>query len=179
MGWERLVPAQQYLLEALGIEPPADGEAVVPVRRSQEERWNTNLAAARQFHTREGHLRPARKHIELIDDEEIKLGAFQDNARCRAARLSPERRAALDTCRRTSPELPSSSVFSAYGPVPAHGPSNSSHSGADGPARDLLGLKMPGTGPRERRRYFGSLAAGAGAVCARPASSRSIMRRAR
>ena len=61
------MPAQQYLLATLGIEPVVEGEAVGPVRRSQEEPWNTNLAAARQFHPREGHLRPARKHIETIN----------------------------------------------------------------------------------------------------------------
>ncbi|MDQ1022556.1 hypothetical protein QF035_000138 [Streptomyces umbrinus] len=90
------MPAQQYLLETLGIEPPAEGEAVGPVRRSQDERWNTNLTAARQFHAREGHLRPARGHQETVEGEEIKLGAFVDNSRRRAAKLSPERRAALD-----------------------------------------------------------------------------------
>ncbi|WP_413760925.1 Helicase associated domain protein [Streptomyces sp. MMBL 11-3] len=95
-GWDRLTPVQQYLLEMLGIEPPADDEVLVPVRRSQDERWNTNLSAARQFHAREGHLRPARKHIEVIDGEPIKLGAFVDNSQRRAAKLSPERRAALD-----------------------------------------------------------------------------------
>ncbi|MFG2351856.1 DEAD/DEAH box helicase [Streptomyces phaeochromogenes] len=95
-GWDKLMPAQQYLLEALGIEPAAEGEAVVPVRRSQDERWNTNLAAARQFHTREGHLRPARQHVEVVDGEEFKLGAFVDNSRRRAAKLTPDRRAALD-----------------------------------------------------------------------------------
>ncbi|MFF3487312.1 Helicase associated domain protein [Streptomyces sp. NPDC002701] len=104
MGWEKLMPAQQYLLETLGIEPPADGETLAPVRRSQDERWSINLAAARQFHAREGHLRPARKHVEMItmdgggegEQEAVKLGAFVDNSRRRAAKLSPERRAALD-----------------------------------------------------------------------------------
>jgi superfamily II DNA or RNA helicase len=103
VGWERLMPAQQYLLETLGIEPAAEGEAVGPVRRSQDERWNINLAAARQFHTREGHLRPARKHVEMINVdgggegvlEAVKLGAWLDNTRKRAAKLSPERRAQL------------------------------------------------------------------------------------
>ncbi|WP_328847997.1 helicase associated domain-containing protein [Streptomyces sp. NBC_00258] len=103
VGWDRLMPAQQYLLETLGIEPAAEGEAVGPVRRSQDERWNTNLAAARQFHAREGHLRPARKHVELIDvsgggegeQEAVKLGAWLDNTRKRAAKLSAERRAQL------------------------------------------------------------------------------------
>ncbi|MFF3488871.1 hypothetical protein ACFYXC_37230 [Streptomyces sp. NPDC002701] len=33
-GWEKLMPAQQYLLEALGIEPPAEDETPAPVRRS-------------------------------------------------------------------------------------------------------------------------------------------------
>ncbi|WP_247707058.1 DEAD/DEAH box helicase [Streptomyces liliiviolaceus] len=95
-GWDGLVPAQQYLLETLGIEPPTDGEVVVPVRRSQDERWNTNLTAAQQFHAREGHLRPARKHIEDVDGEPVKLGAFVDNTRRRVGKLSAERRAALD-----------------------------------------------------------------------------------
>ncbi|KAA0927150.1 helicase associated domain-containing protein [Streptomyces apricus] len=54
------------------------------------------LATARQFHSREGHLRPPRKHIEVVDGEEIKLGAFLDSSRRRAAKLSPERRAVLD-----------------------------------------------------------------------------------
>ncbi|WAU78421.1 helicase associated domain-containing protein (plasmid) [Streptomyces sp. Qhu-G9] len=90
--------------QTLGIEPAAEGEAAGPVRRSQDERWNTNLAAARQFRDREGHLRPARKHVEMInvggggegDQEAVKLGAWLDNTRRRAAKLSPDRRAALD-----------------------------------------------------------------------------------
>ncbi|MDQ1022565.1 hypothetical protein QF035_000147 [Streptomyces umbrinus] len=93
--WDRLMPAQQYLLETLGIEPAAEGEAIGPMRRSQDERWNTNVAAARQFHAREGHLRPARKHVENVNGELIKLGAFLDNARKRAAKLSAERRGQL------------------------------------------------------------------------------------
>jgi hypothetical protein len=104
VGWDRLVPAQQYLLETIGIEPAAEGEAVRPVRRTQDERWATNLTAARQFHAREGHLRPARKHIETITVETdsggsqevaVKLGAWIDNTRRRAEKLSPQRRAAL------------------------------------------------------------------------------------
>ena len=53
------MPAQQYLLATLGIEPAAEGEAVGPARRSQEERCAANVAAARQFHARKGHLRPS------------------------------------------------------------------------------------------------------------------------
>ncbi|MFG2440982.1 helicase associated domain-containing protein [Streptomyces sp. NPDC048508] len=48
------------------------------------------------IHAREGHLRPACKHVELVDGEETKLGAFLDNTRRRAAKLSEERRAELD-----------------------------------------------------------------------------------
>ena len=106
-GWEQLTPAQKFLLESVGVEPAGAGEVAVPGRRSQDERWVTHLTAARQFHTREGHLRVARKHVETIrqgggdngeDGQEtvVKLGAWIDNTRRRAAKLSPERRADLD-----------------------------------------------------------------------------------
>ncbi|WP_407700022.1 helicase associated domain-containing protein [Streptomyces liliiviolaceus] len=94
-GWDRLMPAQQYLLETLGIEAPADGEVVVPVRRSQDERWNTNLAAVKQFRDREGHVRVPRKAVETVDGVPFKIGAFLDNARRRAGKLSAERRSEL------------------------------------------------------------------------------------
>ncbi|WP_244362295.1 helicase associated domain-containing protein [Streptomyces aquilus] len=95
-GWDRLVLAQQYLLETIGVHPETESLPVVPARRSQDARWAANLAAARQFHAREGHLRPARKHIETVNGEKIKLGTFLDNTRRRADKLSPERRTALD-----------------------------------------------------------------------------------
>ncbi|MDQ0604957.1 hypothetical protein QF037_009302 [Streptomyces canus] len=95
-GWDRLVPAQRYLLESLGIDPDSESVAAVSARRSQDDRWAANLAAARQFHAREGHLQPARKHIEIVGGEEIKLGAFLDNTRRRAGKQSAERRADLD-----------------------------------------------------------------------------------
>ncbi|MFE4724042.1 helicase associated domain-containing protein [Streptomyces sp. NPDC056728] len=77
------------------------------MKRSQEDRWATNLATARQFHARQGHLRPARKHVEMItvgadgvgdggQEAAVKLGALLDISRRRAATLSPERRADLD-----------------------------------------------------------------------------------
>jgi len=59
------VPTQQWLPESVGSDPD-EGVPVRPVVRSQADRWDTNLAAARQFHAREGHLRPARKHVETI-----------------------------------------------------------------------------------------------------------------
>ncbi|MFK4150303.1 helicase associated domain-containing protein [Streptomyces sp. NPDC004065] len=63
LGWDKLLPAQQWLLEStLGLEPAGDDER--PVRRSQSAAWERNIAAARQFHAREGHLTVPRKHIE-------------------------------------------------------------------------------------------------------------------
>jgi hypothetical protein len=89
------VPVQQCLLETLGIEPAGE-DAPQLARRSQSAAWEQNLAAARQFHTREGHLRVPRKHMESVNGQEIRLGSWVDNARRRAAKLSGERRAALN-----------------------------------------------------------------------------------
>ncbi|WP_260695935.1 helicase associated domain-containing protein [Streptomyces sp. IB201691-2A2] len=94
-GWDRLMPAQQYLLETLGIEPAAEDETLGPVRRSQDERWNTNLAAVRKFRDREGHVRVPRKAIETVDGVPYKIGAFLDNTRRHAGKLSAEQRAEL------------------------------------------------------------------------------------
>ncbi|MFB7598352.1 Helicase associated domain protein [Streptomyces sp. NPDC056160] len=93
-GWDRLLPAQQYLLESLGLEPaPAGVEAARPVGRREQARA-VNLAAARQFYEREGHLRVPRKAVEVLPDgTEIKLGAVVDNTRRRADKLSDEQRA--------------------------------------------------------------------------------------
>ncbi len=60
------MPAQQYLLETIGVQPGAEGEAALSARRTQGDRWAANLAAARQFHAREGHLTVPRKHVETI-----------------------------------------------------------------------------------------------------------------
>ncbi|WP_443062074.1 helicase associated domain-containing protein [Streptomyces sp. NBC_00490] len=68
---------------------------VVPTRRSQDELWERNMTAARQFHAREGHLRVPRQHREIVEGELLGLGSFIANARRRAAKLSPERREAL------------------------------------------------------------------------------------
>ncbi|WP_405742493.1 Helicase associated domain protein [Streptomyces sp. NBC_00028] len=93
-GWDKLTPAQQYLLESLGIDPDA-AEQVRPVRRSQDELWERNMTAARQFHAREGHLRVPRQHREDVTGEPVGLGSFISNARRRADKLSTERRDAL------------------------------------------------------------------------------------
>ncbi len=109
LGWEKLLPAQQWLLEnVLGVEPAGDEQR--PVRRTQDTMWAVNLAAARQFHTREGHLRVPRKHIEHLKTGSgpsgrqngvdgvvvVKLGTWLDDTRKRAAKLNAERRAELD-----------------------------------------------------------------------------------
>ncbi len=94
-GWDKLKPAQQWLLSsALGLEP-ADAEDK-PARPSRDDKWRLNITAARQFRAREGHLTVPRKHVEVVDGTEIKLGSFLDNARRRADKLTPERRAQLD-----------------------------------------------------------------------------------
>ncbi|MGY3056263.1 hypothetical protein ACVWZD_000951, partial [Streptomyces sp. TE3672] len=109
LGWERLLPAQQWLLEnVIGIE--AAGEDERPVRRTQDGMWALNLAAARQFHAREGHLRVPRKHVEHLESADapagsqtgagepvaVRLGTWLDNTRKRADRLAEQRRADLD-----------------------------------------------------------------------------------
>ncbi|WP_425587306.1 Helicase associated domain protein [Streptomyces mexicanus] len=94
-GWDKLKPAQQWLLETtLGLEPAPAEE--VPARPSRADKWRLNITAARQYHAREGHLRPARKHVEVVDGTPVKLGSFLDNTRRRANKLTPQRRADLD-----------------------------------------------------------------------------------
>ncbi|NNN38234.1 helicase, partial [Streptomyces sp. S3(2020)] len=95
-AWDTLMPAQRYLLESLGIDPDSAGPELRPARRSQDELWERNMTAARQFYAREGHLRVPRQHHEEVDEETYGLGSFVANARRRAAKLSPERRASLD-----------------------------------------------------------------------------------
>uniref|UniRef100_UPI0004C0BA03 helicase associated domain-containing protein n=1 Tax=Streptomyces sp. NRRL S-813 TaxID=1463919 RepID=UPI0004C0BA03 len=96
LGWDKLLPAQQWLLEsALGLEPAGEDEQP-PARRSQSAAWARNIAAARQFHSREGHLVVPRQHVEAVDGASVGLGQFVNNARRRAATLSPQRRADLD-----------------------------------------------------------------------------------
>jgi Helicase associated domain len=96
LDWDQLQPAQQWMLEHMLHLTPAQPDERLPAPRTQADKWAANLAAARQFHTREGHLHVPRKHIELVDGVRHKLGLFVDNARRRADKLSPERRAELD-----------------------------------------------------------------------------------
>ncbi|WP_371098562.1 helicase associated domain-containing protein [Streptomyces sanglieri] len=105
-GWEQLLPVQQWILEnTLKITPAGEDER--PVKQTQDTKWAPNLAAARQFHAREGHLRVPRKHVEhpeglggrqggVDGGVVVKLGIWLDNARKRAAKLPEQRRTDLD-----------------------------------------------------------------------------------
>jgi superfamily II DNA or RNA helicase len=95
LDWEQLLPAQQWMLEHMLHLSPADASERPSAPRTQADKWAANIAAARQFHAREGHLQPSRKTVEIVDGVEHKLGLFVDNARRRAAKLSPERRQEL------------------------------------------------------------------------------------
>ncbi|MFI7005563.1 Helicase associated domain protein [Streptomyces sp. NPDC050145] len=95
-GWSELLPAQAWLLgHVLRLEAASEDER--PVRRTQDHKWALNLAAARQYQAREGHLNVPRKHVEQLDDgQDVKLGMWIDNTRRRAAKLTQERLDDLD-----------------------------------------------------------------------------------
>lgn len=95
-GWDQLTGVQQWMCEqVLGITPATEEEK--PKRpRTQADKWTANLAAARQFFEREGHLKVPRKHVETVLSEDgrelqFRLGAWVNNQRSRAAALAPER----------------------------------------------------------------------------------------
>jgi len=96
LGWDALLPAQAWMLEMMLDIGPADPSERPPAARTQADKWAANIGAARQFHAREGRLQPPRKHVEIVDGIERKLGMFVDNARRRADKLSPERHAELN-----------------------------------------------------------------------------------
>ncbi|MEU0698117.1 Helicase associated domain protein [Streptomyces niveus] len=96
LGWDQLTTVQQWMCEqVLGIEPATENEKPKQPR-TQTDKWAANLAAARQYHEREGHLHVPRKHVERVvgedqDERELRLGAWINNQRSRAATLTPER----------------------------------------------------------------------------------------
>jgi superfamily II DNA or RNA helicase len=101
LGWDQLLPAQQWMLEHMLHLSLAEPDERPPAPRTQNDKWAANMAAARQFHTREGHLQVPRKAVERLVEPDgtqttVKLGLFVDNCRKRADKLSPERRAELD-----------------------------------------------------------------------------------
>lgn len=96
LGWEKLTTVQQWMCEqVLGITPAGKGEKPKP-RPTQADKWTANLAAAKQFFEREGHLKVPRKHVETVLCEDgwelqFRLGAWVNNQRSRVATLTPER----------------------------------------------------------------------------------------
>ncbi|MFG1808293.1 Helicase associated domain protein [Streptomyces sp. NPDC049040] len=101
LGWEQLLPAQQWMLANMLHLTPALPDERPQAPRTQADKWAINIRAAQQFHTREGHLQVPRKAVEqLVEPDgavtEVRLGMFTDNARRRADKLTPERRAELD-----------------------------------------------------------------------------------
>lgn len=96
LGWDQLTTVQQWMCEhVLGIQPATEDEKPKP-RTSQAQKWALHYAAARQFYEREGHLQVPRKHVERIvgedqEERELKLGAWINNQRSRAATLTGER----------------------------------------------------------------------------------------
>lgn len=95
LSWERLSWAQRWLLEhTLGLTPQA-GAGPGRQRRGHALTWAEHLEAARQFHSRERHLRVPRKHVERVGDRELRLGSWIANQRSRADSLAPDRIEAL------------------------------------------------------------------------------------
>lgn len=94
--FEKLSIPQQWMLRSvLGIEPAAPS-APRTARLSNDEKWQLNIAAARQYHGREGHLNVPRRHTEPVDGHTVSLGVFVNNTRARRATLPEQRAAALD-----------------------------------------------------------------------------------
>lgn len=97
--WGGLLPAQQWLLtQVLHLTPdqeqPQAGPAPGPQRavsRTRAQMWADNLAAARQYRQREGHLNVPRQHVETVDGDDRALGVFIANCRARKQRLAPDR----------------------------------------------------------------------------------------
>jgi hypothetical protein len=101
LGWDQLLPAQQWMLEHMLHLTPAEPDERPPAPRTQADKWAVNIRAAKKFHAREGHLHVPRKAVEqLVEPDgsvtEVKLGMFTDNSRRRADKLTAERRAELD-----------------------------------------------------------------------------------
>ncbi|MGW2822648.1 helicase associated domain-containing protein [Streptomyces sp. NPDC001443] len=169
-GWYKLMPARQWLLESVGIEPSAEGEPVPGVPRSQDARWAANLTAARQFHAREGHLLVPRKHLETImgdagdggREEVVKLGAWVDNTRRGAGELSQQRRADLDALNmRWQPPERATAATDVRGGRGTFGPEHrcgvqASRTVAGGP-RDQAAFHWWGRAPRHSVQWSSSI----------------------
>lgn len=97
--WGGLLPAQQWLLtQVLHLTPDQEQPQAGPapgrqraVSRTRAQMWADNLAAARQYRQREGHLNVPRQHVETVDGDDRALGVFIANCRARKQRLAPDR----------------------------------------------------------------------------------------
>ncbi|MEU2027301.1 Helicase associated domain protein, partial [Streptomyces sp. NPDC016469] len=111
IGWDGLTTVQQWLSEhILGITRASEEHKPKP-RTSQAEKWAMHYQAARQYHQRERHLNVPRKWVETVvlggdstgeigqEQREVtlRLGAWINNQRSRAATLTPERVELLST----------------------------------------------------------------------------------
>ncbi|WP_312845911.1 Helicase associated domain protein [Streptomyces sp. WAC05292] len=94
-AWDTLGPEQRRLLAALGMTPDTGGTPATS-RVTQDDSFRRNLAAAQAYSQREGNLNIPRKHVEILDGREIRLGVWISNQRSRRTNLSPERIGALD-----------------------------------------------------------------------------------
>ncbi|MFP1629952.1 helicase associated domain-containing protein [Streptomyces sp. 5K101] len=84
-GFSRLTATQQWMLTSkLDI-------TAAPAKRTRAEMWAQNLAAARQYREREGHLEVPRSHTEHVGEQAVRLGAWISQQRVKAAKLAPER----------------------------------------------------------------------------------------
>ncbi|WP_406212065.1 helicase associated domain-containing protein [Streptomyces canus] len=81
-AFTKLTVTQQWMLTGmLGLTPPSPGQR----KLSRAEQRELNLAAARQFHAREGHLDVLRSHRQSVDGTDLGLGAWINNVRARQA----------------------------------------------------------------------------------------------
>ncbi|WUH88733.1 helicase associated domain-containing protein [Streptomyces sp. NBC_00433] len=87
----KLETAHARVATARTDDTPEEPDERSQAPRTQADKWAANILAARQFHTREGSLQVPRKHVEVVDGVEHKLGMFVDNARRRADKLTAER----------------------------------------------------------------------------------------
>ncbi|KPI30558.1 helicase-associated protein [Actinobacteria bacterium OV450] len=85
-GFGKLTGEQQELLATLGITP-----APAPAKRTREEMWAHNLRAAAQYRDRVGTLDVPRSHVEQVDGEAVRLGAWISQQRVKAGKLSVQR----------------------------------------------------------------------------------------
>jgi hypothetical protein len=91
---------QRALLAELGVTPTEGdaqeaGSVTHAGRVTYDDKFTRNLAAAAAYAQREGHLNVPRKHVEIVNGAEIKLGIWISNHRCRRAKLPPQRIEAL------------------------------------------------------------------------------------